>query len=266
MKLEAARLFVIATAAWMWLVPTGVSAQDRTEVFPLYPAEPKVNTNYGAYGVDDGTPKTYVGDKKTHIGTDYDSKAGATVLSPVDGKIVYYEGSTNPEKNVVIIRDAYGNDHILGHMTCDACKGKTSPFDPSKGIEVRAGQAIGSVMDFGPTGKSGDHLHYGVVVNPGIVANNGSRRFGWGLISDKTNEEALKLAKQRGFVDMNIDQWVRFVPPAIVGLMGPNSDVVCMSSQNLSANMGSPLCGSEWVRKNQNRDLRTRQVDPRGNF
>lgn len=242
-----------------------------TAVFPLDVPAQAITTNYGAHGAGPlEDPNKYLKDK-THIGTDYKAIKGDAVLSPVDGRIVYYQThKTDPDKNVVVIRDSKTEiDHVLGHFDCEFCAANKlpgTPFPESKRISIGAGQKLGSISDYPPFGNTaGDHLHWGINTK-GIVDSSGWLTVPvWGRISGSGHDTNLAEARRLGWADPV--EVLELLPTTVVtSLARKNLQIGCSSTQNINSGMGSAMCGAEWNRQNQGRDQRTRQVDPRGNF
>lgn len=87
---------------------------------------------------------------RQHLGTDFSTAVGATVLAPVKGKVVLIDAaaSKDPAKAFLVIKDARtGEEHVIGHISSKLNRG-----DP-----VEKGAVIGWVRDQGRA----THVHWG---------------------------------------------------------------------------------------------------------
>ena len=105
-------------------------------------------SNHGSYGYMESTSRG------THKGVDYMAPAGTPVYAAHDGEIVYAQLISQACGNGYVIKAAdtmyliYQHINLLGN--------------PAVGTQVKAGQQIGTVADFG-SGSScvdGNHLHF----------------------------------------------------------------------------------------------------------
>ena len=202
---------------------------------PLFPLEMasrniRINANFGAFGpgpVSD--PDTYISGQY-HPGVDIRAQAGATVLAPVSGDIVYYHRLRNSPREprwintFIVLRGNDGSDYILGHVECTICKvgspvGDYDAYPIGLRVPVTRGCKIGVVADldaekklYGYPNAVGTHLHFSAV-GRAIVDDRGRLLSGylagnWGRLEYPASEDAnpvaaRALATELHFVDVS---------------------------------------------------------------
>ncbi len=132
-----------------------------------------------------------------HGGTDIGVPAGTTVLSPVNGEIVYARRLRNLNRalsamnSLVVVRGYDGIDYVLGHMECshDICPdGADRIIDGERYLyrhPVTRGQPIGTTLPDEPGFDA--HLHLGVfdrpITYPGGILRPDYHAGRWGFIA-----------------------------------------------------------------------------------
>jgi murein DD-endopeptidase MepM/ murein hydrolase activator NlpD len=209
---------------------TSPPATDITSKLPMvYPLEKqiKVNTHFAIHGPKkpgDKEPDYYV-EGKYHVGVDLAGENGDAVISPVDGKIVYYSRGTSVDteddrQTVMVIFGNDGRSYILGHTVLNSNTGLKGADGVSimrvVGSSVKRGESIGSLADLDKyrTDKVlwGDHLHFGIAAG-NMVDENGKLRVQyeggkWGAFSFEGAFEEFKVAgnlKSTNLIDPAVD-------------------------------------------------------------
>lgn len=103
--------------------------------------------------------RIYSGEKKYHLGVDYNIHLGEEVFSIANGQVLEIKeargfGGYNPKRNGWLIWIQHGN-------VC-ALYGHVKPFHIRIGDEVKEGQLIGHVHDYIRDGFHLPHLHFGI--------------------------------------------------------------------------------------------------------
>ncbi len=189
---------------------------------PIHPVSPmRVTANYHAFGPDDGTPDTYVGEF-IHRGLDLAASRGDRVVAPVSGEIVFYRTLKNTGEQswldtFIVLRGNDGRHYILAHVNCSVCDRSISITDNGVyPIESRRlvsqGDVIGRVAPLSSTNPAvADHLHVGIVDRE-IVDSSGRldadfRNGSWAFQSynsEASRQAALRRSSSLGFVDPSL--------------------------------------------------------------
>jgi murein DD-endopeptidase MepM/ murein hydrolase activator NlpD len=128
---------------------------------------------------NDGLAKA---DWRQHLGTDYTAPAGSPVWSPAAGTVVRNAtGASDIMQAYLVIREANGTEHVLGHIA--------SPL--REGVTVQKDQSVGKIRDWG----SRSHVHWGINRLGVIQAIRGD--WGWGRAPFTASRTE---AKARGWV------------------------------------------------------------------
>lgn len=177
------RIYAIVCVIFVFLTPV-VRAYAQEIYFPLgYQSTRVITTEHLAQGSKKSGQeyKDYYLANKTHLGTDYRANVGDEVYATVDGKIVYWQtktkrtGEQDGWNSFVVIRsDSTGDEHIIGHISCDYCAesgGITpdSPFSSDKALVVKRGEMLGKII---PLKDGTPHLHWSIN-SKGIVNQDG---------------------------------------------------------------------------------------------
>lgn len=115
----------------------------------IWPARGRISGRFGSQRIYRGEPGSY------HGGVDVAAGAGAPVVAPADGVIVFAaDAPLSFEGNLVILDHGAGLSSSFLHL---------SRIDVREGQRVRQGEAIGRV---GATGRAtGPHLHWALTWN-----------------------------------------------------------------------------------------------------
>lgn len=106
-------------------------------------------------------------DWREHVGEDYPIVNGSRIYPITGGTVLGVYGSG---KDTALAVDHGSFVGIYGHI---------SPSVTRVGGTVTVGQSIGTVVDYGRTGASGDHLHFGILEKVGEAAKTALNK-GWG--------------------------------------------------------------------------------------
>jgi hypothetical protein len=106
-------------------------------------------------------------DWREHVGQDLAKGNGSSVYAIAGGRILGVYGSG---KDTALAVDHGSYTCVYGHIT---------PSVTTPGTSVRAGQKIGTILDYGTAGTSGDHLHLGTLERVGSTASS-VLNSGWG--------------------------------------------------------------------------------------
>lgn len=150
LRQEARRLGLVADESSLTLaelIGELENKQHRLESSPaIWPAKGWLTSRYG-YRIS-----PFTGARQFHSGLDIAGAAGAPIIAPARGKVVY-SGKRGPLGQTLILDHGYGVKTYFGHNQLLMVK---------KGEEVERGQQIATL---GSTGRStGPHLHYVVEV------------------------------------------------------------------------------------------------------
>jgi hypothetical protein len=101
-----------------------------------------------------------------HLGIDLPAPNGASVFSPVSGRVLLNRTARSDpfEKYLIIRGDKQGFQHVFGHINSDL----------EEGTQVIVGERIGAIVSAG----TGPHLHWGI--NSGNVLEAIGAGWGWG--------------------------------------------------------------------------------------
>lgn len=109
-------------------------------------------------------------ENRQHLGVDLPSPAGTSVVSPIDGEVVFNRTQgTAASSAFLIIRDTNtGAEHVLGHIASSL----------SLETIVRRGEVIGTIKDWG----ANSHVHWGINTHgvPRAVQSGPGGDWGWG--------------------------------------------------------------------------------------
>lgn len=233
-------------------------AASKPPLFPIADhsedVRDKVSTCFGAYGPDDGTRLTYVGEGLLHPALDLAFEVGTSVQAPTSGTLVFYRRPATGDlmQTFFVLAGDDGRSYIFAHVVCSDSVCDTS--QPAEAItdaypaesrkKIARGQILGSVGDL-----VAPHLHFGVVTGSMINADGTLRQefrdgdvtwatINYGSATVATADDARRLARTRGFVDP-MSLYVRptgceVLHTGVVGLTSSTVTVRVESSGDLS--------------------------------
>lgn len=121
-------------------------------------------------------------ESRQHLGVDLRASADTIVLSHVRGEVITNRTDRSVDQAYLVIRASNGDEHVFGHISSNL----------RVGAEVRAGQEIGRVRDWGRN----SHLHWGV--NGSGVSQAVQGDWGWGRApANATREDASRRGWRR---------------------------------------------------------------------
>jgi murein DD-endopeptidase MepM/ murein hydrolase activator NlpD len=118
---------------------------------------------------------------REHVGTDIAASNGSKVYAVADGTGIYTAGSGKDACVVVT--------HKVGKVTFLAIYGHVTKT--RSGSTIKKGEVLGKVLDYGKTGSSGDHLHFGVFEGTKYPTWVNGKEWGWGKVPVGTKESTV---------------------------------------------------------------------------
>lgn len=228
-------------------------AESKPPVFPIadYLGDPtsKVTTCFGAFGPDNGTKLTYVGEGLFHPAVDLAFVAGTPVQAPTSGVLAFYRRPNTGDlmQTFFVLEGDDGRSYIFAHVNCndDVCDMSAPVDDIRDAYPVESRQRVARGQVLGVIGKLDEqHLHFGVVTGAIINADGtllNEFRDGdvtwatvrYGSATVPSAEDARQLARARGFIDP-LSLYVR--PTGCeslhMGLVGLMSSTVAIRVEN----------------------------------
>lgn len=200
-----------ATATSAWMMPVQSTGNISGFFDPTYPPT----------------------ENRQHLGVDLPVPAGTAVRAPANGSIVVNRTSAaDIMQAYLILREANGTEHVLGHVRSDL----------RPGALVTQGQVIGSVGAWSGQ-PSRAHVHWGVNTR-GVLAAVGAGsggEWGWGR-APVTGSQAQ--ASERGWINPTAPRSVRTtVSPVPLRLSAERlgSARIGMTQQQVSSALGTRL-------------------------